>query len=135
MPRSSGTRNVNWSATREKYKQRIEIFPPELWAALNGAYLGTFEIYSTIADIQPDSHLDCFAGVILRSAREKGYTPLGVTSERKHDGVFICSKLNDVEREACRIVYVGKYSYFSQHEKSPWSPVSGDYVYNAPAMS
>ncbi len=135
MPRSSGTRNVNWSSTRENYRRRIDNFSPELWASLNGAYLGTFEIYSTVTDIQQDSHLDCFAGVILRSAREKGFSPLGVTSERKSNGIYICLKLNGVEREACRIVYIGKYSYFSQHEKSPWSPVSGDYVYKAPAMS
>jgi len=128
MPRS-GTRNADWPSTREKYTRRIDAFPPEIWTSLNGAFLGTFEVYSTVEAIDQDSHMDCFAGIILRLARQKGYTPRGVTSERKSNGEFICSTLNGIKREDVSIVYVGKYSYFSQHEKSLWSPISSDYVY------
>jgi hypothetical protein len=130
MPRSSGTRNINWPATREKYRQRIDSLPDDLWETLNGAYLATFELYSTVHDIAVGSHIDCFAGVILRTARDKGYTPIGVTSERKSSNEYICAVLDGKDRAECQIVYVGKYSYFSRHEKSVWSPVSGDYVYH-----
>lgn len=129
MPRS-GVRKVNWPETRAKYKQRLNSFPESEWQMLNGAYLGTFEVYSTVENIEEDDHMDCFAGVVLRLAREKGYSPLGVTSERKSNGEYICSSLlNDALREDCQVVYVGKYSYFSQHAKSIWSPISRDYVY------
>lgn len=128
MPRQG--RKVNWKETKRIYKERISHFPTELWEDLNGAYLGTFDIYSTVENIEEDAHMDCFAGIILRMAREKGYTPLGVTTERKSKGVHLCPLLLDEERrEDCKIVYVGKYSYFSNHQKSAWSPIASDYVY------
>ena len=131
MPRS-GVRKVNWPETRAKYKKRLNSFPDNHWEMLNNAYLGTFEVYSTVENIAENDHMDCFAGVILRLAREKGYSPIGVTSERKSNGVYICSNLlNDELREDCKVVYVGKYSYFSQHPKSIWAPISQDYVYEA----
>ena len=123
-------RKISWIETRKKYKQRISQFSSTLWNSLSNAYIGTFELYSTVEDIEEDSHMDCFAGVILRTAREKGIMVKGVTSERKSNGAFICPLLlNDEDRNSQTVVYVGKYSYFSNHDKSPWAPTSADYVY------
>ena len=65
-------RKINWTETSKKYKERILKFQDDVWNALEDAYIGTFEVYSTVEDISEDSHMDCFAGVILRAAREKG---------------------------------------------------------------
>lgn len=123
-------RKINWIETRKKYKKRIMEFQDEVWNTLHDAYIGTFEVYSTVENIAVDSHMDCFAGVILRTAREKGIDVKGITSERKSNGEFICpTLLNGEERSEENVVYVGKYSYFSNHQKSIWSPSSADYVY------
>ena len=123
-------RKISWIETRKKYKERISQFSSTLWNSLTNAYIGTFELYSTVEDIEVDSHMDCFAGVILRTAREKGIMVKGVTSERKSNGAFICPLLlNDEDRDSQTVVYVGKYSYFSNHAKSPWAPTSADYAY------
>ena len=128
MPRSG--RKVNWPETLEKYKQRISEFPDESWTIFENSYIGSFEIYSTVENIEPNSHMDCFAAVVLRLAREKGYNALGVTSVRKSNGNYICPVLlNDTPREEANIVYVGKYSYFSNHEKSIFAAISSDYIY------
>ena len=123
-------RKINWTETSKKYKERILKFQDDVWNALEDAYIGTFEVYSTVEDIAEDSHMDCFAGVILRTAREKGINVKGITSERKSNGEYICpTLLNGEARSEQKVVYVGKYSYFSNHEKSIWSPTSADYVY------
>ena len=131
MPRSG--KKVNWPETLDRYKQRLLTFSEDVWEVFDNSYIGSFEIYSTVESIEEGSHMDCFAGVILRLAREKGYNVLGVTSERKSNGTYICSTLlNDMPREEANIVYVGKYSYFSNHAKSIFAPVSTDYVYVIP---
>lgn len=128
MPRSG--KKVNWQATLARYRDRLLLFPEEVWKELDNSYIGSFEIYSTVEFIEEGSHMDCFAGVILRLAREKGYNVLGVTSERKSNGEYICSTLlNETPREEANIVYVGKYSYFSNHAKSMFAAMSTDYVY------
>lgn len=125
-----GKRKMNWPETRRRYQERIRMLPDNLWRNLDGAYLGTFEIYSTVEAMDEDDHMDCFAGVVFRVAVEKGYLPLGITSVRKSRGLYICPTLLDgLPRAEATIVYVGKYSYFSNHEKSPFAPVSTDYVY------
>ena len=78
-----GKRKMNWPATRRRYQERIRELPDDLWQTLDGAYLGTFEIYSTVEAMDEDDHMDCFAGVAFRVAVEKGFLPLGITSVRK----------------------------------------------------
>ena len=77
-----GKRKMNWPETRRRYQERIRMLPDDLWRNLDGAYLGTFEIYSTVEAMDEDEHMDCFAGVVFRVAVEKG-TSLGITSVRK----------------------------------------------------
>ncbi len=95
-----------------------------------GAYLSTFELYSTVSDIEEGSQMDCFAGVLLRLVREHGVQCLGVTSERKKNGIYVCSALlNGESREEANLVYVGKYSYFSGNQRSIYSPLAIDNAY------
>ena len=125
----SGARKVDWSRTYQKYKERMTALPDEEFRPLDGAYLGTFELYSVVQNVEPGTDMDCFAAVLLRVAREKGFSPKGLASERKSKGQYICSNLLESDtRENSRVVYVGKFSYFSGHQRSFWAPVAADYV-------
>ena len=61
--------------------------------------------------------------------RSLGIQVLGVTSERKIDHEYVCKERAD---PANKIVYVGKYNYFSKTTASPWAPVRADNVYYDP---
>ena len=130
MPRPK--RILDKEQSFEKYKQRMEL-KEDSFSIFEGGYLSTFEVYSTVMDIEEHSDMDCFAGVLLRLLRSKGIHVKGVTSERKQRGEYICSTLLDGEsRDSALIIYVGKYSYFSGHNRSEWSPNASDNVYHPP---
>ena len=127
MPRSK--RILDRERSFEKYRQRMEMKEDD-FSVFENSYLSTFEVYSTVENIEEHSDMDCFAGVLLRLLRSKGIRVKGVTSERKQQGEYICSTLLDGEsRNDALIIYVGKYSYFSGHERSEWSPNASDNVY------
>jgi hypothetical protein len=105
---------------------------------LDGAYLSTFESYSTVesSDVVPPSMEDVAAIRIMLLARELGVNVLGVTSERKRGGQYVCSSLgragSEGPRESFRVVYVGTYSYFTGHHvASPYSVRPVDKVYSS----
>lgn len=100
-------------------------------APLHEKVLGTFEVYSFIADVAPGDPMDCCAGVLLRLAREHGYEPIGIASERKNRGVYAVQLFGDRTRADTEVVYVGKHSYFSGHKSNVWSPKVKDYVYES----
>lgn len=130
MPRSK-KRKIDKGQSFSNYRKRMEEMAGS-FSDFEGAYLSTFEVYSTVDEIDEGSELDCFAGVLLRLVRQHGVHVKGVTSERKHRGEYICSTLlNGETREDASIIYVGKYSYFSNHERSQWAPNASDYVYLA----
>ena len=132
MPKRA-KREVNWERTFEKYKQRMIPLVTEHVDTFNEAYISSFEIYSTVSDIPEGSEMDCFAGVLLRLVRSLNPRILGATSERKSGGEYICSFLLDgTPRADANVIYVGKFSYFSGHEKSPFSPLAKDFVYHDP---
>lgn len=118
-----------WEASRERYAQRLHELALSKFEELRDAYLSTFEVYSTAQNVESGSALDCFAATLLRVARERGVTVLGITSERKTGGEYIVSKIDGRPRGEVRCVYVGKYNYFCGKQKSTFSPISLDYVY------
>ena len=108
----------------EGLKDTFEVF--------EDAYMSTFELYSTVADIDEDSQMNGFAGVLLRLVREHGVRCISVTSERKKNGEYVCSTLLNGElREDAKIVYIGKYSFFSGNQRSVYSPLAVDNAYFA----
>lgn len=131
MPRG-GRRKLNLGRSLEKYRQRLGDWSPSKFENLRDAYLSTYEVYSTIEDIEDGnaSCLDCFATTLMRVAREKGVGVKGVTSERKTGGEYLVREIAGVPRESVRCVYVGKYSYFGNREASIFAPNKVDYVYD-----
>jgi hypothetical protein len=107
---------------------RMRAQPRAFFLPLEGAYLSTYSIYSTIRDLQISRFIffNCFAVHLMSYARALGINVLGVTSERKIDGEFICSARRNPDN---KIVYVGKYSFFSSAPASPWAPSRTDVVY------
>lgn len=127
MPRRR--RILDKEATYENYRRRMEELQ-DTFDVFEGAYMSTFELYSTVSDIDEGSQMDCFAGVLLRLVREHGVQCLGVTSERKKNGQYMCTTLlNGESREEANLVYIGKYSYFSGNQRSIYSPLAIDNAY------
>ena len=60
---------------------------------LNGAFLSTYECYSTIKHDLPNHHHTCNSAVVLmRIFRQLGIDIQGVTSERTKEGHFIADQ-------------------------------------------
>tara|TARA_B100000795_G_C22460999_1_gene309234 strand:+ start:270 stop:587 length:318 start_codon:yes stop_codon:yes gene_type:complete len=102
---------------------------PLKFEVLRDAYLSTYEVYSTACVVDEDSVLDCFAATLMRVVRERGVAVAGITSERKTKGEYIMNEIGGKSRSEVKCVYVGKYNYFAGNAKSPFAPVSADYVY------
>tara|TARA_Y100000748_G_scaffold302930_2_gene306624 strand:- start:1106 stop:1501 length:396 start_codon:yes stop_codon:yes gene_type:complete len=128
MPRQR-KKKVMIGESIQRYAQRVSALPLSKYEELRGAYLSTFEVYSTATSVAEGSALDCFAATLMRVAREKGIGVLGITSERKTRGEYIVSEIDGKPRSEVCCVYVGKYNYFSGNAKSYFAPVSKDYVY------
>ena len=123
-------KEVDRARTLEKYIDRISRMDDEAFRVFDNAMIGTFELYSTRHNVEAGDHMDCFATALLREVRRRGINCLGVTSERKHRGEYICNNFGDGrDRSNTRVVYCGKFSYFSGHERSAFAPVKNDYVY------
>lgn len=128
MPR----RKINISLTLQQYKNRLQReLSDEDFSQLDNAILSSFDVYSTWTDILPEGHmLDCYVAVVHREAIRRGFRPIGITSERKTRGMFICNDFgNGRTRENTKVVYCGKFSYFSGHDKSIFAPIKEDYIY------
>ena len=117
------------TASHANYERRMRALEDE-FGVFEGAWMTTVELYSTVDNIEEGSEMDCFAGVLLRLVRSKGIACKGITSERKLRGEYICQNLLGEQRENERLVYIGKYSYFSgHHARSIFSPIAADNVY------
>ena len=126
--KAASKRKINRQRTIEKYMDRMRSKPRAFFEPLDGAYLSTYSIYSTIHDLEISRFIffNCFAVHLMSYARALGINVLGVTSERKSDGEYICEARRNAEN---KIVYVGKYSFFSNAPASPWAPSRTDVVY------
>ncbi len=126
-------RNVDIPSSLFKYTERLKTMGANLFNDLSGSLLGTFEIYSTHFDIPEGDRMDCFAAALMREARKRGVNIIGVTSERKRLGEYICYDFGEGRnRSNTHVVYVGKFSYFSGHERSVWAPTREDFVFIQP---
>ena len=94
--------------------------------ALEGAYLSTYECYSTIKSDVENTHRQCNSAVVLmRIFRELGIGVIGVTSERTKGGEFVTKEKQD----GAKSVYVGKHSYFTDKTSYKWRLLPQDKVY------
>ena len=110
----------------DRYEQRIRstYSPAELRDAFSDAYISSFAIYATCETNRDNAHPacnECF--VLMRICRELGIRVKGVTSERTIKG----ERISEIDREKERVVYVGKYSYFTKHLSSPFRILPADF--------
>ena len=139
--RTRRRRTLNIEATLERYEARISRLPRSLLMELDGAYLSTYDVYSTVT--HTDRGRICRGGKdeivalrLMRVARSLGVDVRGVTSERQSDGAYICHELADGEtRDSATVVYVGPYNYFTGRRASVWSLSAEDRVYCDPSAS
>ena len=130
-------RQLNMPATLAMYERRIRAMDQGHFDALQGAYLSTFDVYSTVP-CEPDGTLrpslameDCTALVIARVALDRGVRVAGITSERKSNGTYLCHTMVDGTKRADALIhYVGNFNYFTAHGPTPWSLKRCDKVYS-----
>ena len=121
---------ADMAATLDQYEKRILTMPRAEFADLHECYLSTFDCYSNILRDVPNSHHMCnHAVVLMRIARRHSFNVFGVTSERKNNGKFCVDLPDPHKRGETRIVYVGKYNYFTKNRSSRWRLLPHDYVY------
>ena len=139
--------------TMANYERRIRAtLTRDDFAVFHNAWIGTYKVYSCVSeDITDTSHpMYCHAFVLLRIAREHGFNCLGVTSERRKKGVYIASPRirayktdtevdaepetvtaeEESEQETIeKVVYVGKFNYFTGKENTKFRMRRTDNVY------
>ncbi|MDC0366974.1 hypothetical protein OAM67_00955 [bacterium] len=127
---------LNREKTIEKYMARMRKKGAEdksFFEPLRGAYLSTYNIFSTIhepfMECSRFMFFNVFAIHLLLYVRSLGIPVKGVTSERKEKGKYICPERANKKH---KIIYVGKYNYFSQTTASPYAPTRSDQVFYAP---
>lgn len=123
-------KRINHEKTIQRYIQRLRQQPRSFFLELEGKYLSSFELYSTVEDINQVSafiYKNVPALHLLLVAREKNVHPLGLTSERSKNGLYLTKERQKNEN----IVFVGKFSYFAkQSEKtSKYALLKSDHVY------
>ena len=69
------------------------------------------------------------AFVLMSLAREHGVDVKGVTSECKIGGKYRAPLLGNDTRDSAKIVYVGNYNYFTNHQESEWALKPCDKAY------
>ena len=121
--------------TLTTYMRRVRGLPRTCFNNLEGCWLSTFDIYSTIyADDLSSISMFIFVNVpaihLMLYCKQLGVRVLGVTSERKQNGRYICQERANSQN---KVVFVGKYSYFSGSElakqTSEFALKKSDYVY------
>jgi hypothetical protein len=121
-------RKLDGQSSLHLYVKRILNGP--LAAALHeleGAYLSTFQIFSTESESRKVHSNNAF--VLMDICRQAGINIKGVTSECKIGGKYRAPLLEGDERDTAKIVYVGNYNYFTKHPESKWSIKPCDKVY------
>ena len=124
-------RYLNTPKTLDRYEIRIRKLDKSAFVELSNSFLSTFDCYSNILRDFPNSHHMCNTAVVLmRIAREHGFNIYGVTSERRVNGVICVNLPDSYIRKNTKIIYVGKYNYFTQNQSSKWRLLPVDKVYN-----
>ena len=123
-------RKVNRVKTLQRYMDRMRQLPAKCFDCLKDAYLSTYDIYSTIHELEDCSKfilLNVPAVHLMAYARSTLHIRVrGVTSERRRkDGTYICSERTGMHN----VVYTGRYNYFSKTQTSVWAMIKKDKVY------
>lgn len=93
---------------------------------LDGCFLSTYECYSTSRQDFENNDRKCNSAVILmRVFRSLGINILGVTSERTQHGEYVAEGRKDMDK----VVYVGKFMYFTNKLSYKWRMLPQDHVY------
>ena len=122
MIKQNVTRHVDVGETLQRYEARLRTFNKEDFSCFQGKYISTYRIYSVITEnLTTDNPLYCDAFVVYKIAKEYGFEPLGVCSERMMKGQHVAKK------EPC--VYIGKYCYGAGLQSSKFRILPKDKVY------
>ena len=103
-------------ATMKAYKARVQAVPTETVRAwFDGKWMSSFAIRCTISAGRPVStrFRKQYPVQAYLIALEKGATPLGLTTEHKISGRYVCQTRRTLDPGDVR--YIGKYSHFSGH--------------------
>ena len=120
-------------ATIQQYLKRMQKCldkNPDFLKALDDRYLTSYDVYTTTTKIRlvdPIKFETEQPFALMRFAQQNGISILGIISERKKGGNYICSER---EKYSDKCVYIGRYNYFGkQLETSPFAILSCDSVY------
>ena len=126
-------RKLDRVKTTQRYKERIMTYGQDIFAELDNAYIGTFEVYNTISDVTNccERLLQCPSVTLMQVARSKGSHVNGVTSERRTKDEYVCQSLTGTDtRSNTVVIYTGPFNYFTKHLPHPYFSVrSSDKVY------
>ena len=116
-------KDCNWKESLSRYESRLrESFAKEDFGVFDDKFISTYRIYSTVKDnIDEENPLYCDAFVIYKLAKEYGYNPRGICSERVLKGSHVSKE------EPC--VYIGKYCYNSGLQSSKFRILPKDKVF------
>lgn len=110
------------------YEGRLMKFDKSVFSEFENAYISTYETYSTTNTVYPIENKLCNYGTILfKVCLHHGISVKGVTSERCHQGKYLSDLLGDDTRENTKVIYVGKYNYFTNKKSHPLRPLPIDY--------
>jgi hypothetical protein len=120
----------NRQRTIENYMDRMRLRPRESFLPLKDAYLSTYDIYSTVHALDECSRFMFFNVPVIHLMTYVrnclGIPVRGVTSERRRkNGEYICAERAGPHK----VVYTGRYNYFSKTETSPWAVSKKDMAF------
>lgn len=96
------------------YRDRLMQYDRHVFAEFENAYISTYVTYNTTSEVYPvDDPLCNYGNVLYGVCVHHGISVKGVTSERKHHGSYISPLPNGETRDTQKIIYVGKYNYFT----------------------
>lgn len=131
---SCNTTVLDKKRTMGKYRARLRALPASTFREwFEGKWVSSFAIRSSLTIDQPipSNFKKQYPVQAYLIALEKGIKPLGITTEHKRHGEFICSTRKSISQD--QIAYIGRYSHFSGHllrqEDNPFALKKSDKVY------
>ena len=123
-------RELDREATLLRYEKRMQNMPDSNFEEIDNSFLSTFDCYCNILEDLPNTKPLCNNAVVLmRVARSKGVNIIGVTSERSEKGTYCVDLPEPYMRGVTKVVYVGKFNYFTNNKSSKWRLLPQDKVF------
>ena len=123
-------RELDREATLRRYEERMQRLPDSEFEEIDNSFLSTFDCYCNILEDVPNSKPLCNNAVVLmRVARSRGVNIIGVTSERSEKGTHCVQLPEPYIRGVTKVVYVGKFNYFTNNKSSKWRLLPRDKVF------